>query len=134
MVTVTFCTSGMVLKKAGANTSSALTTLFIGSGATAECALDTWITETESLINAVCRYDFTSTYSGLSANTKKILQGVASDLAAIDAINYDMSGYGSRTEAEDMINVRRDSALRGLAILRDKKVQKFISDTSTGNV
>ena len=134
MVTVTFCTSGMVLKKAGANTSSALTTLFIGSGVTAECALDTWITEAESLINAVCRYDFTSTYLGLSANTKKILQGVASDLAAIDAINYDMSGYGSRTEAEDMINVRRDSALRGLAILRDKKVQKFISDTSTGNV
>jgi hypothetical protein len=30
-------------------------------------------------------------------------------------------------EAEDMVNILRDAALRGLAILRDKKNQDFIT-------
>ena len=40
-------------------------------------------------------------------------------------IQYDFSGFTSRTEAEDMINVLRDAALRGMSILRDKKAQDF---------
>jgi hypothetical protein len=38
-----------------------------------------------------------------------------------------MSGYTSRVEAEDMINVLRDASLRGLSILKDKKSQDFIN-------
>jgi hypothetical protein len=37
-----------------------------------------------------------------------------------------MSGFTSRVEAEDMINILRDGALRGLSILRDKKAQQFL--------
>jgi len=51
---------------------------------------------------------------------------VASNLAAIMVIQYDFSGFTSRIEAEDMINVLRDAALRGMSILRDKKQQDFI--------
>ena len=48
-------------------------------------------------------------------------------MAAIYVIQYDMSGYTSRVEAEDMVNILRDAALRGLALLRDKKVEDFMT-------
>ena len=38
-----------------------------------------------------------------------------------------MSAFTSRVEAEDMINVLRDAALRGLSLLRDKKQKVFIN-------
>ena len=81
----------------------------------------------ESTINAICRFNFSDVYAALNADVKHILGDVASSLVAIEAISYDMSGYSSRIEAEDMINVLRDSALRGLSILRDKKNQDFIN-------
>jgi len=40
-----------------------------------------------------------------------------------------LSGYTTRIEAEDMINILRDAALRGLSIIRDKKVVDFFNGT-----
>ena len=68
----------------------------------------------------------TSAFSALPATTRMILREVASNIAAIYAITYDMSGFTSRLEAEDMINVLRDAALRGLSILRDQNVKNFL--------
>ena len=83
----------------------------------------------ESTINCLTRYNFSDAVTtGLNADVKGLLSDVASSLVAIEAISYDMSGYTSRLEAEDMINVLRDGALRGLAILKDKKVQEFIKN------
>jgi len=65
--------------------------------------------------------------AGLNADVKNILKEVTSCLCAINVIMWDMSGYNSRTEAEDMINVLRDTALRDLSILRDKKNQDFMT-------
>ena len=70
---------------------------------------------------------FSDAYAALNVDVKGILKEVASDIAAIYVIQYDMSGFTSRIEAEDMINILRDAALRGLSILRDKKVQDFIN-------
>jgi hypothetical protein len=123
MVSTTFCISGMVFAKAGSGYSTDLNTKFIGS----DFCIDVWITEAESVINSICRYNFTDNYSSLNVDTKKILQETASALAAIYSIQYDMSGYTSRTEAEDMINILRDVTIRNLSILRDKKVQDFIN-------
>lgn len=81
----------------------------------------------ESTVNAVCRYNFSDDYAALNADVKGILSDVCSSLVAIEAISYDMSGYTTRTEAEDMINILRDGALRGLSLLRDKKVQDFMN-------
>ena len=81
----------------------------------------------ESTINCVARFNFSDAYAGLNADVKGILSDIASSLVAIEAICYDMAGYTSRTEAEDMINVLRDGALRGLSLIRDKKVQDFIN-------
>ena len=82
----------------------------------------------ESVINVLCRYNFSDAVTaGLNADVAGILSDIVSALVAIEAICYDMSGYTSRIEAEDMINVLRDSALRNLALIRDKKAQDFIN-------
>ena len=113
-----FCTTAQVEQKAGAGASAT---------SKAEGYTNDYVAQAESLINVACRYNFSDNYSTLNTDVKKILQEVASDLAAIYVISYDMSGYTSRIEAEDMINVLRDAALRGISILRDKKQQDFIN-------
>jgi len=80
----------------------------------------------ESTINCVCRNNYSDTFAALNTDVKQLLSDIASSLVAIEAITYDMSGYTTRVEAEDMINVQRDIALRGLSILKDKKTQDFI--------
>ena len=82
----------------------------------------------ESMINAVTRHNYSDDVTaGMNADVVGILSDVASSFAAIQAIAYDMAGYTSRIEAEDMINILRDGMLRGLNILRDKEVQRFIN-------
>jgi hypothetical protein len=106
--------------KAGAN---------VAVAAIAEAFANSYIAQAESLINCACRKVFavdTAAFTALPATTKQLLTEVASNIAAIYAIQYDMSGFTSRVEAEDMINILRDGALRGLSILRDKKAQQFL--------
>ena len=113
-----FATTAEVSRKAGANASST---------SNVEAYINQYMTEAESEINTLCRFNFSDAYSGLNADTRGILKSVASNLAAIMVIQFDFSGFTSRTEAEDMINVLRDSALRGMSILRDKKAQDFVN-------
>jgi len=113
-----FATTAEVARKAGANASAT---------SVAEAYVNDFMTQAESVINAMVRYNFSDNYSSLNVDTRGILKEVASNLAAIYVIQYDMSGFTSRIEAEDMINILRDAALRGLSVLRDKKVTDFIS-------
>ena len=113
-----FATTAEVERKAGANCSAT---------SKAEAYVNDYMTQVEAQINSACRYNFSDAYSGLNVDTKGILKEIASNLAAIYVIQYDMSGFTSRVEAEDMINILRDAALRGLAILRDKKAQDFVN-------
>ena len=115
-----FCTTVEVQRKAGASASAI---------SKAEAYTNDYVAQAESTINGMVRYNFSDNYAALNVDTRDILKQVASDLAAIYVIQYDMSGFTTRTEAEDMINVLRDAALRGLSILRDKKVQDFINNS-----
>lgn len=103
-----------------------------GKGASATSSVEAYIndymTQIESMINTVCRFNFSDNYSTLNVDTKGILKEVSSNFAAIYVILYDLSGYTSRIEAEDIINVLRDAGLRGLSLLRDKKQQEFIKN------
>ena len=93
-----------------------------------EANINVWCLAAESTINCVCRFNFSDVYAAsLNADVKYILTDVASSLVAINGIMYNMAGYSSRVEAEDLVNINRDIALRGLAILKDKKVQDFIN-------
>ena len=113
-----FCTTAEVERKAGANASAT---------SKAEAYTNQYVAEAESEINVFCRYNFSDNYSTLNVDTRDILKMVASNLAAIQVITYDFSGFTSRTEAEDMINVLRDAALRGMSTLRGKKHQDFLN-------
>ena len=102
----------------------------VSTTAVLEAYANSFIQQAESQINMVCRRVFavdTAAFTALPATTKHLLTEVASNLAAIYAIQFDMSGFSSRIEAEDMINILRDSATRGLSILRDKKQQEFLT-------
>jgi len=114
-----FATTAEVERKAGANCSAT---------SKAEAYVNDYMTQVESQINCVTRYNWSDAYSGLNVDVKGILKEVASNLAAIYVIQYDMSGFTTRVEAEDMINILRDAALRGLALLRDKKLQDFMTN------
>ena len=105
----------------------------IGVGAnpvvSSEPYANVFIEQAESVINMISRKVFaadTSAFTALPVTTKHMLTEVASDLAAIYAIQFDMSGYSSRIEAEDMINILRDASLRELSLLRDQKQKDFL--------
>ena len=101
----------------------------VNAATQAEAFVNSYLQQAEAIINGACRKVFAvdaAAFAALPVTTRQILTGVATDIAAIFAIIYDMSGFTSRVEGEDMINVLRDSALRGLSILRDKKTQDFL--------
>ena len=94
----------------------------------AEAYVNSFMTQVEAFINAECRFNFSDVYATLNTDTKGILKDCASNLAAIYVIIYDMSGYASRVDAEDIINVLRDAALRDIGVLKDKKATDFIRE------
>ena len=117
-------TSGMVLYKAGKKVDAAF------SNVSGSNLLVGFISGAEALVSSVARYNFVSNYSSLNIQTRELLSEVVSNVAAVYVITYDMGQYTTRTEAESMINVLRDGALRGMSLIRDKKVTDFIINGS----
>ena len=114
-----FATTAEVQRKAGENASAT---------ANVEAYINDFMTQAESEINVACRFNFSDEYSVLNADVKGILKEAASNLAAIYVICFDMSGFSTRTEAENMVNILRDGYLRCISILRDKKPQEFMKN------
>ena len=115
----TLCTLADAVNKAGANASS---------GGTSEVLVSDFVKQAEGVINAVTRFDWVNKYSSLTDEVRFLLNQVASDLAAIYIITYDMSGYTAATvEAETMLNIYREAVARGLSLLRDKNVKTFMT-------
>jgi hypothetical protein len=118
-MTETFCTSGAVKLKAGANVSTAIT----GAQYTQ------LINQAESIINDAVKIEsvnLVSDFANMNADVKKILEDAASSRAALGAINYDMSGYTSRQEAQTMLDVNYVIFTDCMQLLKEKKVTDFI--------
>ena len=97
--------------------------------AKATAATDIYVLEVEAMINVFTRYNWSDAVTaGLNADIQGVLKECGSCLCAINVIAWDFSGFTSRIEAEDMINILRDTALRDLSILRDKKNQRFMQE------
>lgn len=111
-----FATSDEILVKAGENYDTGIT----------EARINALCLQAESEINCVTRYNWSDAYSNLNADVRGILSEAESNLVAIYVISFNMAGFTTRTEAEDLINVLRDGYLRCVSILRDKKVQDFM--------
>src|SRR3990167_9608338 len=98
-----FATTAEVQRKAGDGASTT---------SKAEAYVNDFMTQAESEINAATRYNWSDKYATLNVDVKGILKQAASNLAAIYVISYDMGGYTSRTEAENMVNILRDGYFR----------------------
>jgi len=112
-----FATTAEVQRKTGANASST---------ANVEAYINQFMTEAESTINTLCRYDFSTAYPNLKDQVKAILKDVASSMAAMSVINYDLDAIGRNT-AETMLNVLSNTINRGLSLLKNKENQDFIN-------
>lgn len=89
--------------------------------------------QAEGLCNCVGRKVFatdTTAFAALSSDVKGILSLIVSNYVGLYGITYDLSGFTSRTEAEDMINILRDGMLAALSVLRDKKTQVFLENAT----
>lgn len=113
-----FATTAEVSRKAGANANSTANT---------EAYINDFMTQAESTINTLSQLNWSDTYSTLNIDTKNILKEAASNLAAMYVIQFDMSGFTSRYEAETMLDVLRDGFVRAVSLLRDIKKRDFIN-------
>jgi len=117
MTDVIMASGADVLRKAGAGVKNEIS----GASYTNE-----FIKQAESWINTATRENWSDSYSSLNDDIKEVLKEAVSNLAAIYMINYDMSGYSSRSEAEIMISVLKARLDEIIATLQDKKVETFM--------
>tara|TARA_Y100000310_G_C20200096_1_gene586479 strand:+ start:124 stop:486 length:363 start_codon:yes stop_codon:yes gene_type:complete len=112
-----FATSDEILVRAGENYDTSMT----------EARINDLASQSESTINILTRYNWSDAYAGLNEDVKRILSAASAAYCAIYIVSFNMGGYSSRVEAEDIVNIQRDSFLRDLSILRDKKQQIFMT-------
>jgi hypothetical protein len=85
-----------------------------------ETNINSWCLEAESYINILSKKNFSDAYASLNADVKAILQEYEARYVAMCAICYNMSGFTTRTEAENMLNVH---------IFRMRKIEDLIGDS-----
>lgn len=115
----TLCINANVEHFSGANGSAT---------ADAEAYTNVYILEAEGIICAAARYDFVTNYALLTDRAKEFLRDATAGLAAISVISYDMSGYTSRIEAENMINILWAKWKQAKKLIED---QKFVTWSKT---
>lgn len=109
------CTSGAIVVKAGKNVNS--------TASTSAAILEQCSNDAEGYINARTRYDWVANYASVGVNFKPVLADASSSLGAINLATYDPSGYTSRSEYEDIVNVLWDRAEGALKVLADEKLK-----------
>ena len=114
-----FATTEEVKRMAGVNASTVSAT---------ELFINDYMTQAESLINAQTRTNWSDLYSGLNTDVKGILKMAAACWSAMAVIQYDMSGFTSRVEAETMLDVLRDRFVQCMKTMEDMKVRQFMKD------
>ena len=112
-----FATTAEVQRRAGAKASAV---------SNVEAYINDFMTQAESYINTVCKFNFSDVYSTLNADVKAILKECAACLAAIDVIIYDTSNFGSASQANLSVNVLWAKADKCLNELKEKDKQSFI--------
>ncbi len=111
-----FCTLNDVQYRAGANASAV---------SKAEAYVNTYVAQAESYINVKTRKNWSNLYATMDVDVRAILSKAASCLAAIDVINYDMTAFNSRSEAELMMTVLYTLAEDCIKCLSDDRGTKF---------
>ena len=90
---------------------------------------DKYVLDVEAFINSKTRTNWSDLYTvGLNADAAGVLREASACLCAMYAIQYDMSGFSSRIEAETMLDVLRDRYTQAIKTLEDVKVRTFIQE------
>jgi len=107
---------------------------FIGSGVDAGFTIATMGdlvgVYTEAFLCNLIKYDAVTNWLSLNAIYKLMLSEFVARSIAVEAIKYDMSGYTSRVEAENMINIHLNKLAQIRALLLTKGVQDFMGVNS----
>ena len=91
-------TEAEIASKEGANVSASVTDVMHTQ----------WVNEAANYINTISRRVWAvdaAAFAALSTDVRFLLTGYCSCIAALYGIAYDMSGYTSRIEAENMIKI-----------------------------
>ena len=78
--------------------------------------------DVEAYIIAATRYDWKTNLATVDANTKRLLSEYVARWIAITGIAFNMEGFTSRIEAEDMLNIN---------IFRVNRIEKILVDQKT---
>src|SRR3990167_832070 len=83
---------------------------------------EAWELQAISDLCNLCRYNFADNYASLNTDVKHSVFEYLCRYIALSGIAYNMAGFTSRVEAEDMLNIH---------IWRMKYLQKLLSDQKT---
>jgi len=78
-----------------------------------------WGLQAENYINILCRYNFSDNFGTLNVDVRNLLSEYVSRYVGISGIAYNMSGFTSRIEAEDMMNIH---------LYRMNKIEQILVD------
>jgi len=120
--TAVFAGSGAVLFKIGENYDTTAWT-----GPSGEIFRNFAAGQAEALINTLTRNNWSDVYATLNDDVKKLLEEAAACWTAVDFITYNMAGYTSRNEAEDMINILWAKFNYIIDVLKDQKAVTYVA-------
>ena len=115
--TGTICTENEIALMAGEN---------VDSTGDTEANHNDLVAQAESYLCNLMRYNVVDNYGTLNEDVKRMLSEYAARYAAVSLILYNMSGYTTRIEAEDIINyhVYRMERIEGL--LKEQKTSTYM--------
>lgn len=96
-----------------------------GGGATSD-AHNLWVGQAEAFLSDLVKYDIVTNWATLNAVYKLLFTEYAGHYTAIMALSYDTSGFPTRPEAENKINVHAWRIDAIIAILNNSDVQDFM--------
>jgi len=82
--------------------------------------------DAQAFLTALCRYDWVTNLATLDANSKRLLSEYVCRYIAVAGIAYEMAGFTSRIEAEDMLNIHLYRMRIIETILTDQKSVTYI--------
>jgi hypothetical protein len=115
--TGTLCTEAEIALMAGEN---------VDATGDTEANRNLLVAQAESYVVTLSRYDWVGNFGSLTANAKQILAEYCSRYVAMSLISYNMSGYTTRVEAEDMINIHAWRMVILENILRDQMFVTYV--------
>ncbi len=115
-----FVTTAEVLRHAGTGASTA---------SIDEAFVNQYVAEAESWINILTGVNYSDTYSTLNEDKRDLLKLAAGTYAAIGVAKYDVTGYASPREQENIINICWQTFIMCIKLLTMHGKTSFLSKT-----